>query len=241
MRASGFKTIPAVARRCRHYWCVDFLATMEPPQLKGCPVCPPREPANHFASEADLQAPHGTSSSRPARIFWSATLSYEQQRHQLNGRGSRGCAHKIPSVLDRSRRVALFQVGAIDRVLDALTSRAHGADRDLAMDYLDTSARLLQKRPVPASRLQAPQSHEDAVVHHDTQMPITRCVPLPARMRRPLLSRMWPAGRRRNVFDFMHALASSPALSPARGPRNCIIVAQRTTPGNSRCLEPRNT
>jgi hypothetical protein len=43
----------------------------------------------------------------------------------------------------------------------------HGANRDFVISYLDSAARVLQKRSVPTVRLHAPGSDEDAVFHHD--------------------------------------------------------------------------
>src|SRR2546422_2402700 len=65
-----------------------------------------------------------------------------------------------------SRVVVLLQVGSIDGVLHALTSRAHGADGDLSPAYLNSTSRLLEERPIPTARSDAPRPDEHATVHH---------------------------------------------------------------------------
>src|SRR6185436_7278159 len=88
------------------------------------------------------------------------------QWHQLRGRGSGLLASEVLGVLDGSRRLVFLQVGPVDRALQALASRPDGADGDLAVSDLDRAAWLLEERPVPASRLEAPGPHEDAAFHH---------------------------------------------------------------------------
>jgi hypothetical protein len=94
-------------------------------------------------------------------------LAGGRARYEFESCGSGLCAHKVPSVLDRSCRIVRFQVGAIHGVFHSLTPRPHGADWDLAIGDSDRPASLLEKSPVPASRLQTPRSHENTVIHHD--------------------------------------------------------------------------
>src|SRR6266568_2796759 len=83
-------------------------------------------------------------------------------RHQLRRRGPGLHPAQIPREPEGSRGVVLRQVGPIDRVLQALAPRAHVAYRNLSPGDLDDSTGLLQERPVPASRLQAPRPDEHA-------------------------------------------------------------------------------
>ena len=98
--------------------------------------------------------------------YGPARLSPPRVRHQLRGRGSGLRASEVASVLDRPRRVVLLHVGPVDGVVQALALGAHRAHGDLALGNHNSAKRLLKKRPVPASRLQAPRPHEDAAFHH---------------------------------------------------------------------------
>src|SRR5213592_2726869 len=88
-------------------------------------------------------------------------------RHQFRGRGPGLRSSEVPSVLDLSRALVFLQVGAVDRVLQSLAPRTDGADGDLTPADLDGAAWLLEERPVPAARLQAPRAHEYPPLHHD--------------------------------------------------------------------------
>ncbi len=63
---------------------------------------------------------------------------------------------EVFGIFECRRRAVLIQVGAINRVSDALTLCADSADRDFAVGHLDGAARLFEKRSVPTIRLQAP-------------------------------------------------------------------------------------
>src|SRR5579863_5212183 len=80
--------------------------------------------------------------------------------NEFDGRISGVCAHKVSGVLTLSWRSVLSQIRAIHCVLHTLTFRAHGVNQELAICDLDTPARLLEKCPIPAFRLQAPRSNE---------------------------------------------------------------------------------
>src|SRR5436309_7136597 len=86
--------------------------------------------------------------------------------HKLGGRRPRLRPSKVSGVLDRSRRLVLLQVGSIDGVLQALTSRDHRANGDLSPAYLNGASRLLEERPIPAAGPDAPRPDEHATVHH---------------------------------------------------------------------------
>src|SRR5581483_191121 len=62
--------------------------------------------------------------------------------------------------------MVFLQVGATDRVLQALAPRLDGADGDFATGGLNGAARLFEERPVPALRFEAPRPHEDAAFDH---------------------------------------------------------------------------
>jgi hypothetical protein len=61
----------------------------------------------------------------------------------------------------------MTRVPTIDGISHTFVSRSHRTDRDLTLRNVDCAARFLQECPEPASRLDAPRSHEDAVVNHD--------------------------------------------------------------------------
>src|SRR5438094_6647884 len=86
--------------------------------------------------------------------------------HKLGGRRPRLRPSKVSGVLDRSRRLVLLQVGSIDGVLQALTSRDHRANGDLSPAHLNGASRLLEERPIPTARPDAPRPDEHAAVHH---------------------------------------------------------------------------
>src|SRR5438132_115850 len=88
------------------------------------------------------------------------------ERHQLCGSAPGLRASQAPGVFDGAWRLVLLQVGAVDRVLQALAPGAHGAYGDFAIGNLDSAVRLLEKRPIPASRFQAPRTHEDPALDH---------------------------------------------------------------------------
>src|SRR5947209_951364 len=86
------------------------------------------------------------------------------ERHQLCGSAPGLRASQAPRVLDGAWRAVLLQIGAVDRVFQALAPGAHGAHGDFAIGNLDRAVRLLEERPIPASRLQAPGTHENAAL-----------------------------------------------------------------------------
>src|SRR5437764_4873887 len=54
-------------------------------------------------------------------------------RDQFRGRGPGLRSSEVPGVLDLPRALVFLQVGAVDRVLQLLAPRTHGADRDLTL------------------------------------------------------------------------------------------------------------
>src|SRR6185295_18420831 len=107
-----------------------------------------------------------TRSFRTQRLLLNYPLIWSQ-RPEFESRSSGLSAPQVPGVLDRPRSVVFTQVGAINRVPHTVAPRSHGTDRNLTIRDLDSTARFLEKSPVPAVRLDAPRSHEDAIVHHD--------------------------------------------------------------------------
>jgi len=102
--------------------------------------------------------------------------------------------YEVLCVLDLPADGVLLQVCAVDGVLDTLASCANSANWDLAMIDLDASTRLCEKRVVPALRLQAPGSDENAILYHDhpdadeSMFPVTRAKAQPVGR----ITSLWP-------------------------------------------------
>jgi len=94
----------------------------------------------------------------------------EREQMQWRGRWSLdGKRFFYSSVEEGARNIGLWckREGGVDRVAHSLVPRSHGTDRNLTICNLDSTARFLEKHPVPSLRFDAPRSHKDPVVHHD--------------------------------------------------------------------------
>jgi len=70
-------------------------------------------------------------------------------------------ASEIFCILQRTSRVVLFEVSAIDGNSYTLVPDAYGGYSDFVVSGLDSAARVLQKCPVPTVWLHAPGSDKD--------------------------------------------------------------------------------
>src|SRR6186997_3307509 len=88
-------------------------------------------------------------------------------RRQLDRGVARPLPAEVARVLGGSRRVVLGEVGFADPVLQRLAASMYGADRDQPRPNLDGTRGIVDKGPIPAPRLEAPRSHEDAPIDDD--------------------------------------------------------------------------
>src|SRR6266568_1976892 len=88
------------------------------------------------------------------------------QRHQLDSCPPGLRSPQVSSVLEGTRSVVFFEISAGHSVVHPLASRAQGADGNFIAYNFDSTAGLLEKCPVPASRPQAPGAHEYPPFYH---------------------------------------------------------------------------
>jgi hypothetical protein len=139
------------------------------------------------------------------------------QRHQLRGRRPGFRTSEVASILNGPWGFVLLHVGPVDSVFQAVAPRPYGADGDLAPGDLDHAAWLFEKRPVPASWLQAPRPHENATFDYHNPDAMKRCGCWPARMPRILL--LWIAAKMSAVkrrFAFILCVEGPPNHLPRR-------------------------
>src|SRR5689334_22456082 len=88
-------------------------------------------------------------------------------RNELDRRFATPGGAESPHVFLRSRCGVLLRIRRFDRVAKPLAANPSHPDAHLAIAHLDRSEWILEKRPVPATRLQRPRSHEQAPFDDD--------------------------------------------------------------------------